>query len=97
MRLGLTELYAYYSANEEMITSVLRDSALVPVGGGLRALHDAAFKSLVSALPGGRRRRGFRAAVRLATDFRAWQALGPPAGLSASEAADLVCRMLHCL
>jgi len=97
LRRGLTELYAYYAANEQMIASILRDSAVMPVGSGFRALHNAAFKALVSTRRSGRRRRGFTAALRLATDFRAWQALGPPAGLSPSETADLMCRLLHCL
>ena len=97
LRRGLTELYSYYAANQQMITSILRDSAVMPVGGGFRALHEAAFNALVAGRRGGRRRIGFTAAVRLATDFRAWQALGPPAGLSPSETADLMCRLLHCL
>ena len=97
LRLGLTELYSYYAANVQMIASVLRDSAVLPVGGGFRALQSAAFEALVTARTNGRRRPDFTAALRLATDFRAWQALGPSADLSPSETAHLMCRLLDCL
>lgn len=95
LRTGLTELYSYYAANEEMIASVLRDSTVMPVGGGFRALQAAAFEALATARLGGRRRREFSAALRLAIDFRAWQALGP-AGLSPAGAAGLLSRLLNC-
>ena len=95
LRSGLTELYSYFAANEEMIASVLRDSAVMPVGEGFRALQAAAFEALVTVRPGGRPGRAFRAVLRLATDFRAWQALGP-SDLTPVAAAGLMCRLLSC-
>jgi len=95
LRFGLTDLYSYYAANEEMIANVLRDSAVMPVGGGFRALRAAAFKALVSVRPAGNRSRAFTAALRLAIDFRAWQALRL-ANLSSRSAANLMCRLLNC-
>lgn len=95
LRSGLLELYSYYSANEEMIASVLRDSAVMPVGGGFRALHAAAFEALAAVRPGGRPGTAFTTVLRFATDFRAWQALGP-ADLSPVAAAGLMSRLLDC-
>lgn len=95
LRFGLTELYAYYAANEEMIANVLRDSAVMPVGGGFRALHAAAFETLISGRPAAIRSRAFTAGLRVAIDFRAWQALRP-LNLSSRSAANLMCRLLTC-
>lgn len=97
LRAGLEQLYSYYDANEQMIANVLRDSAVVPVGAGFRALHTAA----TAALTAGSRPRGegpvFATAVRLATDFRTWQVLSSGSDLSPGEGAELMCRMLGCL
>lgn len=95
LRTGLFELYSFYGANEEMIASVLRDSAVKPVGGGFRALQTAAFDALATVRPAGRAGNAFRAALRLATDFRAWQALGPT-DRSPAAAAKLMSRLLNC-
>lgn len=97
MRTGLEALYSYYEANQQMIANVLRDSALVPVGAGFRALHAAASNALLLSHPSGRPPPAFAIGVRLATDFRTWQALGPPSALSPRESADLMLRMLTCL
>ena len=97
MRLGLEQLYSYYGTHEEMIASVLRDSAVVPVGAGFRALQSAAAGALVSARCAGGPSPNFAAAVRLATDFRTWQALRSESNLAPREAAALMCRMLACL
>lgn len=97
LRRGLGELYSYYEANHQMIANVLRDSAVVAVGAGFRSLHAAASDALRSSHPSGRQSPAFAIAVRLATDFRAWQAFGPPGTVTPAEAADLMCRMLACL
>jgi len=97
LRTGLEDLYSYYERNHQMIANVLRDSAFVPVGAGFRALHGAATKALLLSHPSGRRSPDFTDAVRLSTDFRAWQALVQGSELSAGEAADLMFRMLSCL
>src|SRR5579859_5493812 len=91
LRRGLGELYAYYDTNAEMIASVLRDSTLMPVGGGFRALQTAAVKALERGRNvRGSARRKLRAALQLATDFHAWQALTTPSGLTPTTAAELM-------
>lgn len=95
LRTGLLELYGYYSANQEMIASVLRDSAVMPVGGGFRALQAAALEALLKVRPDDGPGGGFRAALGLVTDFRAWQALGP-AALTPAAAANLMTRLVNC-
>ena len=97
LRAGLEGLYSYYEANQQMMANVLRDSAVMPVGAGFRALHAAASEALALSHPSGRQPAAFAVAVRLATDFRVWQALGPPSDLSPAEAAGLMSRMLTCL
>lgn len=85
---GLVELYRYYETHEQMIASVLRDSTVMPVGRGFKALQMAAIAAL---LPMGTRRDHI-ATLRLATDFRAWQALRlPPA-----PAAMFMARLMEC-
>jgi len=95
--MALEELYRYYEANQQMIANVLRDSAIMPVGAGFRALQAAAAGALLAGHPTGREAPGYADAVRLATDFRAWQAMASPSALSPGEAADLMGRMLTCL
>ena len=95
LRKGLTELYAYYAANEQMIASVLRDSEVKPVGRGFRSLQAAAAKALAKGWTrnagSGRTRR---TALHLATDFRVWQALTAAGSLSAAQAARLMAQLL---
>ena len=85
---GLVELYSYYLSHEQMIASVLRDSAVMPVGRGFKNLQAAAVTALIRLHPGPDQ----AAIARLATDFRAWQALELPPG----AAAGLIARLLEC-
>lgn len=97
LRVGLEELYAYYAANAEMIANVLRDSALVPVGTGFRALHSAATAALAPQSRPRSHSPDFATAVRVATDFRTWQVLSSGSDLSPGQGAELMCRMLGCV
>jgi AcrR family transcriptional regulator len=96
-RKGLEELYSYFEANQDMIANVLRDSEVVPVGSGFRGLQAAAASALLPSQAADRRGTRLAAALRLATNFWTWQAFAPNSQLSASQAADLMCRMLSCL
>jgi len=69
-RHGLTELYEYYEANAQMIGLVLRDSAVVPVGGGFLTLQDRAAGVLS---PSASKRS--TATARVATSFFTWKEL----------------------
>ena len=97
LRLGLEQLYSYYHSNNQMISNVLRDSAVVPVGAGFRALHSAAADALLPGRHGSGQSHAFTTALRVATDFRTWQALSAESDLSPRDAAALMCRMLACL
>lgn len=88
---GLVELYRYYETSEQMIASVLRDSTVMPVGRAFKALQVAAIAALAALSPMGTGRDHI-AILRLATDFRGWQALG----LRSAPAAALMARLLEC-
>lgn len=96
---ALTELYAFYGRNEEMLDRLLRDAPTVPVVdelmGGFRAFLDEAAKVLM-------RRRGLRgntakrtrAAIGHALAFRTWQDLTRAQGLGDKAAVDLMASLI---
>lgn len=101
-RHGLSELYAYYHANEEMLTSIFRDTEVHPltremvvrfVVPGLIALRDA----LAEGLQCDGRAPRLTAALDLALDFNTWRLLTRRNGLAQDEAVALVASILHCL
>jgi len=98
LRRGFGEIYAYYDANEAMLSSVLRDAEV----------HDAtrevveqgiapAIGELGAALAAGwARSRKTRAAIDLALSFHTWRSLVRQSGLSANRAADLMATVVRC-
>ena len=88
VRDGLADLYRYYKSNDQMIASVLRDSSVMPVGQRFKDLQTAAIAAIARLAVG----RIDKAALRMATDFRTWQALR----LEAKAAAALMTTMLEC-
>jgi AcrR family transcriptional regulator len=96
---GLRDIYAYYGRNEQMLANSYRDFELMPafVGEFMRAQVQSLHSALMQgwAIPDSEQRR-LSAAVVLALDFRAWQALAA-ASLRPEDAADLVARMLKLL
>jgi AcrR family transcriptional regulator len=101
LRRGLDELYAYWTATEQMIAHVVRDAEVNPLvdetlsrSGGPRL---AAIRSvLLGAWPSKRRTPELEAAVDLALNFRTWQALTRDSRLTPAAAADLMTRMVCC-
>lgn len=97
LRLGLSELYAWYRETESMTANVLRDAGLLPalgpiLEGGLGAYLDQVHRILTVPIRA-RGRRGARvdAAARAAVDFHLWRALAPIGDADAAElAASLV-------
>jgi hypothetical protein len=97
LRLGLSELYAWYRETEPMTANVLRDAGLLPalgpiLEGGLGAYLDQVHRILTMPIRA-RGRRGARvdAAARAAVDFHLWRALAPIGDADAAElAASLV-------
>lgn len=87
-RRGLSELYRYYGAHEELIWRSLRDADRVPSGEGFRRLHRAAAVALAGgqASPG----RPVEAAALLATDFIVWRELTSEGNLRDDEIVELM-------
>lgn len=99
LRAALEELYAYYGRTELMLGNVFRDEATMPnVRRMLRGFRDylaAAGEILVRGRRerGGARRRA-RAAIGHALAFATWQSLVREEELDATQAADLMCRLV---
>ena len=96
LRTGLGELYAYYEANEDMLTCVSRDAEThaltrelseLRFGPGLGAIEG----TLAAALPRPRGKAA-RAALELALEFTTWRNLVRRSGLSSRQAAELMAR-----
>lgn len=96
---ALTELYAFYGRNEEMLDRLLRDAPTVPVVdelmGGFRAFLDEAAKVLMRGrgLRGNTAKRT-RAAIGHALAFRTWQDLTRAQGLGDKAAVDLMASLI---
>ncbi len=92
---GLTDIYRYFRDGEPMLSSVLRDAAVLPA----RLTEDRLASErewqarLTRALPG-RRRRTVQAAVAHATSFGTWRSLCVDLGLSNRAAVDLMVAMI---
>jgi AcrR family transcriptional regulator len=102
LRHGLSELYAYFAANEAMLAHVIRDAEVHPVTreamGRLVAPDLERIRGkLTAALYPTRQRpsKSVRAAVALVADFASWKSLVRHAGLSQREAVDAAARMLR--
>lgn len=93
---GLSQAYAYYRRNEEMMANALRDRELgLPVGDGFLRHRAAAKEALAAAFGGGaRRRRRLDAALELALDFHAWQTLAR-SGLDDRQAVELTAALVE--
>jgi len=94
LRLGLSELYAWYRETEPMTANILRDAGLVPalrpvvdkgLGGYLDTVRQVLGESARAGLRG-RRRERVDAALSAAADFHVWRLLAP---LGDSGAAEL--------
>jgi AcrR family transcriptional regulator len=96
LRVGLSELYAYYEPRERMIANVIRDAPLTP------SLAEAAHRTFgvyldaaVTQLEAGRKhRRPAHAALRLALDFHTWHTLSS-SGLTSVAAAELMATLVE--
>ncbi len=98
LRQGLGELYAYYEANEAMLSSVLRDAEFHEVTREVVTQRLApAVDGLGAALAAGWvRGRGPRAVIDLAISFHTWRSLARESELSADQAAELMARLVRC-
>ena len=94
LQAGLTDIYRYFRDGEPMLTSVLRDAAVVParVKEARLAREREWRERLTRGLPG-RRRKIVQAAVAHAISFGTWRSLCVDLGLSNASAVDLMVTM----
>jgi len=96
-RAGLTELYTWFEANQDMLGAVLRDAEVDPLAGEMFALRAGEAMGKIGVVlaeglePGGRG----RAVLELALDFYTWRRLAR-SGLSVEDAAGTMAGLMHC-
>jgi AcrR family transcriptional regulator len=92
VRHGLREIYAYYEANEAMLSSVIRDAEVHAITREMvNQGMGPAMAALSAALATGwARGRKTRAAIDLALSFHTWRVLVRDSGLSAAQAANMM-------
>lgn len=97
---ALRELYAFYGRTHRMYESLFRDETLVPAVerrlrdfyGYLQAAQDVVLAG--RNLRGGAKQRT-RAAIGHALAFSTWRSLTQEQGLTADDAATLMCRLVE--
>lgn len=97
---ALTELYAHYSRNDQMLENVFRDMHLVDSMRSFNVpLVEGAFAAMTEVLsspfddePGSAARRG--AVVSLALSFDTWQVVARDRGLGSEDAAQLMAHLV---
>jgi AcrR family transcriptional regulator len=95
LRVGLAASYAYYRENEAMMSRVLRDAELVPVGGGFLRYQEEAIRALAQGWkPRGVRREQLEAMLGVAVSFQTWRTLSRRFGLGDAEAVELMVAMV---
>ena len=102
LRVALSEVYAYYSRNEAMISNVLRDAALdpilqetmVPFYQYWETVRDVITEGFEAS---GERREALLGAIALAQDFQTWRTLARQQELRQDRAVELMVGMVCCL
>jgi AcrR family transcriptional regulator len=95
LRTALSDLYAWYEQNQEMLERTTRDAALVPAMRSAVERMGGWFAEALATIVRGRPERGARrrrveAAIGHAISFPTWRSLVRDQGLSDSEAVDLM-------
>jgi len=99
LRSALSELYAYYRHTERMMSNVLRDERTMPLVkrllGGYRDYLSAARDTLmIGSGVRGLAQRQVSAAIGHALTFTTWRSLVREQGLTETQAAGLMCRLV---
>ena len=102
LRVALSEVYAYYSRNEAMVSNVLRDAPLDPIAQESMVSFYQYWEAMRDALTdafeaSGERREALLGAIALALDFGTWRTLVRQQELSQDRAVELVVGMVRCL
>ncbi len=102
LRVALSEVYAYYSGNEAMLSNVLRDAALDPVAQETMASFYQYWETVRDVIAdafeaSGERHEALLGAIALAQDFQTWRTLVRQQELSQDRAVELMVGMVRCL
>ena len=102
LRVALSEIYAYYSRQEAMISNVLRDAALDPILQETMVpifQHWETVRNVISDAyeASGEQRAALLGAIALAQDFQTWHTLVRHQELSQDRAVELMVGMVRCL
>jgi AcrR family transcriptional regulator len=102
LRVALSEVYAYYSGNEAMVSNVLRDAALDPIVQEIMVPFDQYWETVRDIIAdafeaSGERHEALLGAVALAQDFQTWRTLVRQQELSQDRAVELMVGMVRCL
>lgn len=97
LRRALTEIYAWYDRNAELIGSVMRDAEVDPLTRDIARLRfGSRMPAFQAALTRGLRPgRKLHAALGLALSFHTWRSLVKDGGLSNDAAVSFVLRAVH--
>jgi AcrR family transcriptional regulator len=102
LRVALSEVYAYYSGNEAMVSNVLRDAALDPIVQEAMVSFDQYWETVRDVIAdafeaSGERHEELLGAIALAQDFQTWRTLVRQQGLEDDRAVELMVGMVRCL
>jgi AcrR family transcriptional regulator len=102
LRVALSDVYAYYAANEAMLSNVLRDAPLDPVAQENMASFYQYWEAMRDALAdafgaSGERHEALLAAIALALDLQTWHTLVRQQELDHDRAVGLMVGMVRCL
>ena len=102
LRVALSEVYAYYSGNEAMVSNVLRDAALDPIVQETMVSFDQYWETVRDVIAdafeaSGERHEALLGAIALAQDFQTWRTLVRQQELSQDQAVELMVGMVRCL
>ncbi len=102
LRVALSEVYAYYSRNEAMVSNVLRDAALDPIVQETMVSFDQYWETVRDVIAdafeaSGERHEALLGAIALAQDFQTWRTLVRQQELSQDRAVELMVGMVRCL
>jgi len=102
LRVALSEVYAYFSREEAMLSNVLRDTPLDPVAQEVMVpfyrYWETARDAIAAAFEAsGERREALVGAIALALDFQTWRTLVCQQELNQDRAVRLMVGMVRCL
>jgi AcrR family transcriptional regulator len=102
LRVALSEVYAYYSGNEAMVSNGLRDAALDPILQEIMGSFDQYWETVSDVIAeafeaSGDRQEELLGAIALAQDFQTWRTLVRRRELSQDRAVELMVGMVRCL